>query len=228
MDEVQVFPTPNPLPAGGVYGWHFLPDDGCLAHTEPPIAVEAGCTYQVSGMIVPCTRGLHGCERVLDTLRYAAGTRLCRTYHSGRIVWEQNKLASRARAVLWMADATRVLHEFALWCAEQTLALVPEPHPRLLQLLALKRAWLDGCVADDDLAATRGAVRAACRGSIWGDPQAALFHAYVIDAVYWAASLYASNAACNAFGYGEYTVTYTRASQELERRCLALAPEGVL
>ena len=60
-----------------------------------------------------------------------------------------------------MADATRVLHEFAPWCAEQALALIPTPDPRSLTALAVKRAWLRGEATDAELAAAEGAARAA-------------------------------------------------------------------
>ncbi|MDD5512099.1 MAG: hypothetical protein PHI12_15040 [Dehalococcoidales bacterium] len=61
----------------------------------------------------------------------------------------------------WVPD--RTLHEFAIWCAEQALALIETPDPRSLRALEIKRAWLDGMATDDELAAAEAAAEAAAR-----------------------------------------------------------------
>src|SRR5690606_21058006 len=106
-------------------GWHFLDEDRRLRWPlrdgeEPPV-VEPGQTLRVGGTPVPCEWGLHASKQALDALRYAPGPIVCRVRLAGEVVEGDDKAASTERTVLWMADATRTLHEFGLWCAEQAL-----------------------------------------------------------------------------------------------------------
>jgi hypothetical protein len=59
----------------------------------------------------------------------------------------------------------RLLHDFAIWCAEQALALIDDPDPRSLKALEVKRAWLDGNATDEELSAARAAAWAAARAA---------------------------------------------------------------
>ena len=54
-----------------------------------------------------------------------------------------------------------VLHEFACWCAEQALALIPNPDPRSVVAIATKRAWLHGEATGEQLLAAGDAARDA-------------------------------------------------------------------
>lgn len=64
-----------------------------------------------------------------------------------------------------------VLHEFGCWCAEQALALIPEPDPRSVEAIRVKRAWLRGEATDDEWAAAwvaaGVAARDAARAAAW-------------------------------------------------------------
>ena len=75
----------------------------------------------------------------------------------------------------WLPD--RLLHEFAIWCAEQALALIEEPDPRSLKALEVKRAWLDGNATDAELDAAWDAARDAAwdaaRAAAWAAARAA-------------------------------------------------------
>ena len=70
-----------------------------------------------------------------------------------------------------------VLHEFGCWCAEQALALIDNPDPRSVAAIAAKRAWLQGEITDEQLAAARAAARAAAwdaaRDAAWNAARAA-------------------------------------------------------
>jgi hypothetical protein len=67
--------------------------------------------------------------------------------------------------VIWMADATNVLHAFACDVAEEALnrerLAGREPDARSWKAIAVKRAWLKGEATAEKLAAARDAARAA-------------------------------------------------------------------
>jgi len=60
-----------------------------------------------------------------------------------------------------MADATRVLHEFACWCAENALKQAKVTDECYWNAIKTKRAWLDGKATDMELDAARAAWAAA-------------------------------------------------------------------
>src|SRR5690606_39639064 len=166
-------------------GWHFVAADRRLRwplrRGEPRPVVQPGMTLRVEGPPVLCEWGLHASRRGLDALQYAPGPVVCRVRLGGEIVEGDDKAAATERTVLWMADATRTLHEFGLWCAEQALqrerAAGREPDPRSWKALEVKRRWLAGDAGDDELAAARAAARDAAwdtardaaRDAAWGE-----------------------------------------------------------
>jgi hypothetical protein len=156
------------------YAWHYLGNDGriatyhsCWNGLQPHSGekVEAGKVYRVDGKIIPCQNGLHASKRALDGLEYASGCIISRVILSGTVVEERDKAAASERTVLWVADATKTLHEFAVWCAEQALLQEREagrePDPRCWAALETKRRWLTGQATDEDLHAARAAAREA-------------------------------------------------------------------
>src|SRR5690606_392190 len=153
-------------------GWHFVAADRRLRwplrRGEPRPVVEPGQTLRVEGPPVLCKRGLHASRRGLDALQYAPGPVVCRVRLGGEIVEGADKAASTERTVLWLADATRVLHEFALWCAERALTREREagrePNPRAWAALEVKRRWLEGAATDEELVAAWGSAFDAVAG----------------------------------------------------------------
>ena len=103
-----------------------------------------------TGPVVPCEQGLHGSVRALDALNYAPGPWVSRPELRGTIVpHSTDKHAASERHYLTdYVDATRVLHEFACWCATQALdreeAAGRKVDPRSRAGIATKLAWLDG------------------------------------------------------------------------------------
>ena len=154
--------------------WHFLPDNGRMrwGKWKP---VRAGVTYVHSGPIKLCEHGLHASVRAIDALGYAPGSLVCRVRMSGDAEADADKIAASRRRVLWMADATRVLHLYACRCAEHALALIPSPDPRSVRAIEIKRSWLDGKATIEELDAARdaawvaasAAARAAARDAAW-------------------------------------------------------------
>ena len=145
-----------------ILAWHFLPDGGNLRWGKwKNRKVRPLVTYVHKGRLELCEVGLHASVEPLDALKYAPGSIICRVQCSDRVEYGEDKLVCGRRRVLWIADATRTLHEFAIWCAEQALGLVAAPDPRSLDALRVKRLWLDGKATDAELSAAWDAASAA-------------------------------------------------------------------
>ena len=187
-------------------GWHFLNENGRTGYgNRKPVP---GATMHCHGELVLCQNGLHASKRAIDALHYATGSIIQRVELVGERRDESDKSCARSRGCLWIADATRTLHEFALWCGEVALDAEREagrkPDARSVEVLAVKRRWLDGLATDAELDAARDAAWAAARDAAW-------------DAA-WAAALDAARAAAWAARDAQ--------NNELERRLMALAPAG--
>jgi hypothetical protein len=130
------------------YAYHFLPADRKLRYSDEP--VEVGRTYTVKPPVELCKLGLHGSRRITDALGYAPGPVLCRTLHSGMIVYGSDKLCSSERKILWMLDLTRALQRFAYWCAVRALNRCGVKDPRSLEALRITALWLDGKATDEE------------------------------------------------------------------------------
>jgi len=160
--------------------WHFLSEDKRLAYGDGRL-VEVGATLECEGELALCSNGMHGSARLIDALRYASGPIVCRVEIDGDVIEGKYKLCGRRRTVLWMLDATRLLHEFACWCAEDALALVEQPDARSVAAIEAKRRWLNGEITDEELDAARAAARdaasaaaeAVARDDAWSAAEAA-------------------------------------------------------
>lgn len=104
-----------------VLAWHWLRDDGNLAHVSPPQKVIERIYTCGNLPLKLCEYGMHGSVHALDGLKYAEGAVVCRVELWGDIERDADKLCARYRKVLWMADATSTLHEFAGQAAEAAL-----------------------------------------------------------------------------------------------------------
>src|SRR3990167_2240589 len=136
-------------------GWHWLAEDQRLRFGTKEV-VKAGETYTAEGPLRMCRNGMHASRRAIDARESAPGPVICRVRLYGEIQHDIDKSVARHRTVLWMADATAILHEFALVCGEAALgqmaAMVDEPDPRSWEALGVKRRWLVGKATDDELA----------------------------------------------------------------------------
>jgi len=92
-----------------VLAWHFV-DKTLRDGSKIP---KDGVLLKHPGEVVLCESGLHGSKRLIDALQYAPGNTLCRTEHSGVIEYQEDKLASSERKILWRIDATKLLQDFA-------------------------------------------------------------------------------------------------------------------
>jgi hypothetical protein len=158
-----------------MYYYHFLPDDGCLRWgTKEKVKVKHTLILPPDVKIKLCEQGFHASKRAIDALQYAPGSLVCLVTLHGEIIHGQDKSVAQGRTVIAMADATNVLHEMACLCAEQALALIPNPDPRSMAAIKAKRAWLRGEITDLELAgawdsawAARAAAWDAARDAAW-------------------------------------------------------------
>jgi len=227
--------------------WHFRDQDGTTSRLAKP--EEVGVRYSVKPPIACCRNGLHGSIRAIDALEYAASATaiICRTYHEGEMDHQSNKIASEHRTVLWQADCTAVLHEFACLCAEQSFEVIKKRGavvaPEMLACVDAKRKWLRGEISDSELyaacdaasdatyaarAAARDARDAACAAR---DARDAACAACAARAAACAAFRDASDAACAAAcAARDAACAAARDAQNtlLEEMLNALQPRGVL
>jgi len=110
---------------------------------------------------VLCKKGMHASRRLIDALHWAPGPIVCRVELTGELIHDDDKLVGRSRTVLWILDATLLLHEFACRCDEDALALTKDPDPRSLEAVRIKRLWLAGKASDEALDAAWAAAWAA-------------------------------------------------------------------
>ena len=203
-----------------VLAWHFLRNDRRLRFrdgrsVENGEIVEVGKTYKAEGDLKLCANGMHASVRAIDALDYAPGPIICRVELSGKIVDGGDKVCATSRKVLWMADATHTLHEFACWCAEQALLQEREagrePDARSWAAVKAKRQWLQGEISDEELAAAW----AAAWDAAWDAART------VAWAAAWTADWTAARAAAWA---ADWPAARDAQNTELERMLNELAP----
>jgi hypothetical protein len=102
--------------AKSLLAWHFLRADGQLRYGDSRIPKDRE-KLTIKGPLLLCINGLHASVNPLDALSYAPGFLLCRVRLSGQILEGNDKACATERTVLWRADATATVVEFAQWCA---------------------------------------------------------------------------------------------------------------
>jgi hypothetical protein len=155
-----------------ILAWHFISSDRKLRYDSQELTVEPGYIYGVpDGPLIMCERGVHASRKPLDALGYAPGPVVCRVRCWGEIREDGDKLVCRNRQVLWLADAERALHEFAVWCVRSTPLkngktvwdLLSDPRSR--RAVKVKESWLAGKATDGDLSAAGSAALSAARSA---------------------------------------------------------------
>ncbi len=159
--------------------WHFLPDNGLTGYPHGRgnrMRVKEGQTLRVKPPLRLCFHGLHASAEPIDALRYAPGSIICRVECEGDILTSADKLVCSERTVIWVADATKTLHEYACWCAHLALKVWEKREgrkadPRSWKAIHCKRRWLRGEITDKELGAARSAAwdaaRSAARNAAW-------------------------------------------------------------
>lgn len=198
--------------------WHFLSEDKCLGYGDGRV-VEVGLQLECKGKPTLCKNGMHGSVRLIDALFYAVWPIICRVEIEGDVIEGDDKLCGRRRTVLWMLDATRILHEFACMCAEDALALVDTPDPRSVEAITAKRKWLNGEITDEELNSASVAAWDAVSAAADAADAAAVWAARAASrATSRAAALAAGNAAWDAAWAawaGEWAATRAKQNERL-------------
>ena len=152
--------------------WHFC--NGGTLRDGRPIPPD-GVTLRHRGTVVPCERGLHASERLIDALEYAPGHTICRVRLGGTIVPHAgDKYAASERTILWRTGGKEILKAFARQCALDVIHLWDAP-TIVREYLTTGRedirdaAWAAACAAPGAAAsaaayaATQNAAYAAVR-----------------------------------------------------------------
>jgi hypothetical protein len=146
--------------------WHWLKEDRRLRYDSKEL-VEVGKTITHTGLVVMCESGLHASERAIDSLQYAPGPIICRVTLGGTVIDGTDKSVASERTVLWMADATNTLHEFACLCAEEALRTAKVENVRCWNAINTKRKWLRGEATNEELSAAESAAWTAAGSAAW-------------------------------------------------------------
>jgi hypothetical protein len=146
--------------------WHWLQDDGRLQFGTKEL-VEVGVTLKCEEPIELCRTGFHASKRAIDALQFAPGALICCVSLGGKILEGSDKVVAEERTVLWRADATNTLHEFACWCAEEALKTAKVEDVRCWAAIETKRKWLKGEATYEQLTAAWDAAWAAAWAAAW-------------------------------------------------------------
>lgn len=134
-------------------GWRFLPLSG-----STPLSwfLGAGDGDSLEQRRFPAFR--YPLQALAPTSGMS-GPIVCRVRLGGILIGDDSVTWGTSCEILWEADASKVLHEFACWCAEQALLAESLAHRKTSPLswaaVAGKRAWLRGEISDDQLAVLR-------------------------------------------------------------------------
>ena len=174
-------------------GWYFTPEDqGARPLTLFSPAFKAS-------------------ERAIDALLYAHGQVVCRVELSGTIIQHSDQVSASHRRVIWMADATQTLREFARWCARRTTTRSGATYAAAVAAVA---------AATTAYAATYDAAYATAYASAW-----AVAYASAYAAAYAAACAVAYADAAPAAATAAYTTERLAQDAELTRALTTLAPD---
>ena len=157
-------------------GWHFLPENGKLAHNPRRNGgkpVETGVPLpQYKSKPIACERGYHASLRAIDALQYAPGPLVSRVELTGEVVEQHDKTCAQGRThISPIIDVSRELRLFAAWCARQALMAERkagrEPDPRSWQAVRVAVRYAAGLATADELSAARSAAWSAARSAAW-------------------------------------------------------------
>jgi hypothetical protein len=181
-----------------ILAWHFCDDTLRDGRPIPP----DGEWLVHDGDVIPCVNGLHASARIIDALKYAPGSTICRVEVRGDIKRHGNdKLVGRERRILWRVDGEQLLRKFARSCALDVIHLWKAP--------PIVRQYLE--TGDESIRAAAGAAENAARAAAWAAARAAA------RAAAWAAAGAAENAA-RAAAWAAQNERLTRMVEEARSR----------
>lgn len=135
-------------------GWHFLPADRKLFY-ELRTLVRVGSVMRLHKSIDPwaCNAGFHASKKAVDAVQFGRGPVICRVELRGKMDERKDKAAAQERKCLWMANATGVLREYAIWLLKLVGKRLEREVPKeVVELLEKTEEWqhlpptaFDGC-----------------------------------------------------------------------------------
>jgi len=111
----------------GKLAWHFT--NGRTLRDGSPIPPD-GETLVHDGIVKICSSGLHASRRLIDALKYAPGSEICRVRMEAVVAEQDDKLVAWHRTILWRVSAAEgaiLLHDFARRCALDVIHLWDAP-----------------------------------------------------------------------------------------------------
>jgi len=155
--------------------WHFAQENRRLGYNDGRL-IRKGQWLVHRGPLVMCESGLHASKRIIDALKYASGSVICRVELGGEIVHGEDKSVAERRQCLWYIDGTDLLRKFARMCALDVIHLWDAPDIVIQYLRS----------GDETIrAAAWAAARAAAEATAWAAAWAA---AEAAGAAAWAAA----------------------------------------
>ena len=134
-------------PSEKVLAWHFIANDHKLRFGDGR-EVITGETLTVSSDRRLYDHGLYASKDILDALKYASGTTLCRVEISGDIASESNKIVGSSRTCLWMINIDKILSEFACRCVERAFKCI-KGDQRSIDAISTARAYIRGEISKE-------------------------------------------------------------------------------
>jgi len=167
------------MDAEEVLVWRFLHEDRYLgrrpneqlpANSHPAIPGDA---LHARSWNESTLYGLHGWRFIVPALRHGRGLIAARLCLSGECRTDKgNRIGATDASVLWVADVTHSLNNFAVLIAERTLLAERtagrEPDIRFWQFIEVRRAWLSGTASQQELDAAIRAMRKAWQELVHG------------------------------------------------------------
>jgi len=186
-----------------IYAWTFCRTDMVRPDgvTVPDDGIEQ---YDADRPLEMCRHGYHASIDIMNALQYAPGPILRRVRCSGEIIEGNDKLVCRRRTEIYRVDLTRVLREWACWCATRALeherAAGREPDPRSWAAVDVALKYARGEATTYELAIAESAAWSASWSTAY----------YAAESAAWSAAGYAAYyAAESAAGYAaEYAACY--------------------
>ena len=193
-----------------VKAWHFLESKGHLSNGDSR-KVRPGRWLVHHGDLVLCVSGLHASVMVLDALKYASGSVVCRVECSGEIIHGTDKLVCTRRRILWWVDSRTVLRQFACKCALDVIGMWDPPDIVTRYLRSTNEP-------------IRRAARAAAQASARANAGVAASDAARLAAIYatWAISGGTARAASLAATHAASAVVRANAEKKQNRRLTSM------
>ena len=160
--------------------WHFVGD---TLRNGGPIPAD-GELLAYNGNIKMCESGLHASIRLIDALKYAPGSTICRVDCDTIMEKGNDKLVCGYRTILWRVGGEELLRKFARLCALDVVDAWDCP--------SIVLQWLRGDFAAES--AAWSAAKSAAESAAWSAAKSAAGSAakFAAESAAWSAAEFAA------------------------------------